>query len=787
MYRNTIKISALSVAISPIGQIALAQTTPPIILDAVTIRAPQDTGQRQQAAFDEATTRAAESIEIVTHDALAQAMLDNGGSFEDALNTLLPGLNLVSDTNDAGGSRQDQLRGRRLQVLLDGIPQGSGVLRGIGAYLVDRVELQRLGTAQFGYGATGGALNVITRRQATPQGQVKGEVSANVATQVVDSAPFKTNPHLSSGGQATLFQGNAATSPWDWLTSVNWQDRRLKYDGDGQPIPTFYGRDAYQQLNVFGRLGRDWGAGAYSWLNLTYAQGQATGNFVPTNGNAAQGIATQAQQQPTGAQSADVAQAYVLAGRSLPLEQRDNWQAALHHQQLLADQSSVLRLTAYSTQQHGVNNALRYSFGSNTAAAVPLQTADGFTTSDGLRNGWRVQIEKTLANEGSWTYGAYQESTRNQSTADFLNLTPQTQVTQPLTLPIQQQQYAIFSQWQMPWSSQLTTRFGMRYEWWRASVSDFRLAELFDSTQRTFAGGVQHQQSPLLNAGLSYRVSPQLTWFGGWAQGFSTADWGSALRNTLGDSTLNSANLSSAQAVPWLSNKVNSFEWGARGVIGSPKQVPNARYAATLFYNTTANGLTTVQDPLTGIGTQQRAPEFIYGVDASLDVKLTNQWRVGSNFVWQDGRRDVTVSDGSIQRQSLLATRLSPWRVNAYVDYQVTPQQKWRMSVAQQGARDDFNHSTRLNEGRIDGVTLVNLSWDMTLHDSSSVALVSKSSVEQGATSQNGAASNTRLVVLLNNLTNQTYVPWYLQAINSDKLYTNAVGRTLSVNLIHRF
>ena len=94
-----------------------------------------------------------------------QASLDrNLGTI---LSRTVPGFGPSTEANSNFGQT---LRGRKFLVLIDGIPQSTPLndqsrdLNTIAPSSIERIEVVRGGTAAYGFGATGGLVNVITKK-----------------------------------------------------------------------------------------------------------------------------------------------------------------------------------------------------------------------------------------------------------------------------------------------------------------------------------------------------------------------------------------------------------------------------------------------------------------------------------------------------------------------------------------------------------------------------------------------------------------------------------------------
>ncbi|MEX0607497.1 MAG: TonB-dependent receptor plug domain-containing protein, partial [Halofilum sp. (in: g-proteobacteria)] len=113
----------------------------------------------------------------------------------------VPGL---SPSTEAVSNYGQSLRGRNFLVLIDGVPQSTPLrdsardLNTIDPAVIERIEVVRGGTAIYGFGATGGLINIITKEPSTEA--VAGYSQAGVrrsTTHNSDSGEYETTHRVS--------------------------------------------------------------------------------------------------------------------------------------------------------------------------------------------------------------------------------------------------------------------------------------------------------------------------------------------------------------------------------------------------------------------------------------------------------------------------------------------------------------------------------------------------------------------------------------------------------------
>lgn len=125
------------------------------------------------------------------------------------------------------------LRGRDFLTLIDGIPTTTSLrttgrdLNTIDPSAIERIEVVRGGTAAYGFGATGGLINIITRRPEEDAFNGYSEAGFKISTEEVDDSLQWHTTHQVSG----------RTGEIDYLVGGTFVDRQGFFDADGDRIP----------------------------------------------------------------------------------------------------------------------------------------------------------------------------------------------------------------------------------------------------------------------------------------------------------------------------------------------------------------------------------------------------------------------------------------------------------------------------------------------------------------------------------------------------------------------
>ena len=153
--------------------------------------------------------------------------INSGVSLKEAIGKLVPGLDLAPEGRTNYGQN---MRGRNVLVMIDGVSQNSsrGLSRqfdSISPFNVQRVEVLSGASAIYGGGATGGIINIVTK---------KGEAGpARFETQVGASSGFNNSDDLSTRIAQSVSGGNEQINA---RLGVSAEQNEAFYDGAGDQI-----------------------------------------------------------------------------------------------------------------------------------------------------------------------------------------------------------------------------------------------------------------------------------------------------------------------------------------------------------------------------------------------------------------------------------------------------------------------------------------------------------------------------------------------------------------------
>lgn len=153
--------------------------------------------------------------------------IDSGVSLKEAIGKLVPGLDLAPEGRTNYGQN---MRGRNVLVMIDGVSQNSsrGLSRqfdSISPFNVERVEVLSGASAIYGGGATGGIINIVTK---------KGEAGdARFETQLGASSGFNNSDDLATRFAQSISGGNDRINA---RLGISGEQNEAFYDGAGDQI-----------------------------------------------------------------------------------------------------------------------------------------------------------------------------------------------------------------------------------------------------------------------------------------------------------------------------------------------------------------------------------------------------------------------------------------------------------------------------------------------------------------------------------------------------------------------
>jgi iron complex outermembrane receptor protein len=582
---------------------------------------------------------------------------------------LVPGLGAATENLSNFGQN---IRGRAILVLIDGVPQSTSrnVSRdfiNIDPAMVERVEVVRGATSVYGNGATGGVINIITRRGAADRLRFTTELSTEASLSRPGAAGL--GPRLAQGVSGTR-------GAVDFVASAAAARTGALFDAEGDRVPPDpTGQGGFAETNsydLFGKAGITFGARDAQRLVLSanrFRSAQETDHASDFSINAL----------PPYQQKARTLSGLELAngqGTTNTMLNAEYTHGDLRGSRVLAQ--------AYARDYHTVFRPFddrRYRTVTDTAADGTTSTRREYTSGNVMQTyvnsekyGGRLQAETPLLRRlgASVLWGAdYTDETTEQP----VHLYDSVAFAQsngrvfrqtggaPFVPPLDLRTLGLFAQFAVNPVDRVMLRGGVRHERASVEVDDFTALNGV-----SIQGGVLRFDPVLWNAGVVVTVTDAVNAFANYSEGFSLADIGLVIRQpppgfSLGDREANP-------------QQVDQYEVGMRG---SWRRV---QASATAFRNTSELG-TSVGANLQVV----RAPERVRGLELTLDLQPHERLSVGGTYTWTEGEFWTRVGTDSTW-QPLNTFRIQPPKLTAYLDHLTLARWRNRVQVLYSGDRD---------------------------------------------------------------------------------------------------
>jgi iron complex outermembrane recepter protein len=573
---------------------------------------------------------------------------------------LVPGLGAATENLSNFGQN---IRGRAILVLIDGVPQSTSrnVSRdfiNIDPAMVERVEVVRGATSVYGNGATGGVINVITRRGEPGPLQLATDVSMEASLSHLDAEAL--GPRIAQRVSGT--RRNV-----DFVASGAFARAGALFDAEGDRIPPDpTGQGGFAETNsydLFGKAGYAFGPGERQRLELSanlFAARQATEHASDFSINSLP--------------------AYQQKSSALPGLELERGQGTTNRMLNAEYVNTALLGSRVQAQAYGrTYNTIFRPFDDRRYTTTPQgrQYTGGYvmqTYVESSKHGGRLQIETPLARRfgASVLWGTdytsettsqpvyiYDSTAFNLSNGVVFDKTGDGVFVPPLDLKT----LGLFAQFSVSPFQRLVLRGGARHERASVQVDDFTALNGVSIT-----GGVLRFRPVLYNAGAVVTLTDAVNLFANYSQGFSLADIGLVIRAPAAGITLGSREANPQQ--------VDQYETGIRGSWRA------LQASATVFRNSSDLG-TSVGANLQVV----RAPERVRGVELTLDVQPVRRVAIGGTYTWTEGDFWTRVGTDSAW-QPLNTFRIQPPKTTAYVQHQTTDRWKSRLQVLHSGSRN---------------------------------------------------------------------------------------------------
>jgi iron complex outermembrane receptor protein len=561
------------------------------------------------------------SVTVITREEIEQQLtVSQSRNLQDILGNLVPGL--APSTQSSINSNQT-LRGRGVQVLVDGVPLRSNLdnqprdLRSLDPSQIERVEVIRGPSAVYGDGGTGGVINLITRQPEA--GELLHSLSIGVNAAAGDGDSFLLGDSFGNDFAYTL-SGNSGVV--DFLFNLAYSNTGGFYDAEGNRIPQFGPDSDTETVGLLGKVGVDLNEEQRLQFSASYFDADV--NLLVFS-------------DPSIVEIPGIQFARAIEN-NFELDGND-----------LGNTTSILDLSYSHDNLFGNQVQAQVFYRNASLTDVPEDfRVFGFVdpaiyngTIDRELFGGRLQIETPIVSRLNLLWGV--DYLNEAVSQDLTVFDPQVfdrsggRVFQtigevPYIPPYHFTNLGIFAQLQWEATDWLTVSAGARYERFGLSVDDYTALGFGIVPNRPVEGGNINFDDVLFNIGAIVNITNEISVFASFAQGFSAPSFGTILRDPPEGFTSveNDLEITSPQ-------KVNNYEIGVRA------DWQSVQTSLALFYN----------DSELGVGFEEsltrsrvvRQPQRFWGLEGTLDWQPGGGWELGGTISLLEGEFENEAGD----------------------------------------------------------------------------------------------------------------------------------------------
>lgn len=632
-----------------------------------------------------------------------------------------PAMSLSTNTTN---NRYQNLRGRSILVLIDGIPQSTPLratdrdIRSIDPAAVERIEIVKGATSIYGNGAIGGIMNIVTKK--SPKNVIFGE-QTTIGASARDS--FKENRGFGYRFNQQ-FYGNY--KGFSYLVDAAMNQTGSAIDGTGEYISPRYGLGDVRTYNGLVKLGYQFDDDNKVEAMYNFYQSLQNTPLVASGGKYLERprIGVYDTKDPA-AQDEGM---------------RYNHNAYIKFNSNNIFKRTDLELSAFTQHQYAI-----FDYRKHNARSPRWESSSGQATVKGEKYGIRTQLtSKFLFSENVFTQLLYG--------ADVLiDKTSQPLVDGRYWMPeLTSYNSAPFLQTKTTFFQYYVLKAGLRYDYIDVSVPNYEVLRLRNTDPRVYVKGgdlTYNNLSP--NIGIAYNQFKYFQPFISYSQGFSIFDLGRTLRAAKADV------LSKINTEPV---KTENYEAGAYAELSK-----YVHLSGSYFY--TYSKLGSDLKSVSGFWVVDRTPQKVYGFEVNADIFPTKWLTLGGSFISFEGKKKSTEDgdwDGYMSGTSIPAPKAT-----AYIRVTPTEYSYLQVNYLHTGSRDRFSPDNRgvytEGEGIVYPIDLFSLSAGYTFNKSFSLALG------------------------IENLTDKVYYTPASMLVARDAEYARGNGRYFNLSLTYRY
>ncbi|WP_018692459.1 TonB-dependent receptor [Algicola sagamiensis] len=547
-------------------------------------------------------------------------------------------------------NRSTTIRGRRMAVLINGVPIGTPLrngdqeLRSLDASILQSVEVMNGANALYGVGSSGGTINYITK--SPTMNQAMGfETEINSRTSLT---------HIGGSGHRFLNQSMwGSNGQFSYYNQGSIESVHGLFYADGDRVPSkaagnsSIGLPESQNINLYSHMTYRWGKMQLSFNGLYYKHAMDD-IYETTGGNAISRTKTSVEDVKARANTEDPGTQNIVL--NLTYKHLDMLGSKLNTQIYYQDYDNIFG----SFQEDSPLVRASDKVGQSTITAKK----------HGLRFDLKTPTEQFLNLDGNIIWGA--DLLQDKTGQTLLKGSLGGDIWTPF---MTMKQVAPFVQFQTQLYASLSAEFGIRHEKTSIHVDDFNT--VFGGS---IQGGSISFSKTSYNFGIVYQLTEHTDIYSNLSEGYDVPELGRVLRNVRDSFQLQDANIDAVDN--------RSTEAGFR------YDDDDTLFSLAFFRSTSDLGLQLTAVPNTDLLTPEQSAEVIEGFEISLNTHLNQQWSAGGTFAWLEGQRDSTTG-----REYLSGQRIPPAKVTTYLEYTPKERLQFRIQSLYSGDRNRFPES----------------------------------------------------------------------------------------------
>ncbi len=549
-----------------------------------------------------------------------------GKKVADILAQLVPSLAPSSGTSSNYGQT---LRGRNVLVMIDGVSQTGSrdvarQLNSISPNMIDHIEVVSGATSIYGSGATGGIINIITKRADKSE-----PVSFETKLGVTSADNFRGDSLAYQVGQSASFANDSV----DGFLGVDYTSRGSQFDGNRDRIALSPWQGSTMDtdtIDVNGRLN----------FNLTDSQSLSFGAQYYKDEQDTEYGPDYSYLQTNTEPSLKAVKGWSLDKQ--PFTERYAFNTQYQNQSFLGQ---VLNVEAYYRNEKSRFVPYGYS-----ADGVNVKQSQSDVDYAGIRTTLQSDL-KVAERDLKLTYGLDYDWEKDHQWAEFY--TPSnnglvytaTGETQGLGPDTEIQNIGTFVQGDYALTDRLNIQAGVRYQYVQADTDSYLTAR---KPYTLMAADSTDSDKFLFNLGTVFKLTDAQQIYANFSQGYSYPD----VQRVLRDVAAYTLTTSGIEPI-----NVNSYELGWRF-----NQDSGLNLGLTGFYNTSDKVVQFNSDRSVNIvDTDQR----IYGAEATVSYPFMENYKVGGTLGYTRGQ----YKDAADQWHELNAFTISPMKGTLFAEW----------------------------------------------------------------------------------------------------------------------